>query len=388
MKKFLACSLSTLLAGTVLNYQSVPKEALLSFEEICKFRGYQSEPHEITTEDGYQLTLFHLKSSIPSTKPPILLVHGLTHSATTFIINQSTKGPAFRLLDESHDVWLLNTRGNFLSRRHQTLDPKTKEYWNWTSNEIGKFDLPATIDYILHSTHSKKINYLGHSQGGFVIMFCLATRPEYSSKVNLAALFAPPGGGQITANVQYLKTVLEPKFTESLEKDQIYFIADKTADLNTLASDVLNNIESAEKYKDRYDYSLLNEDPKVLIVYLQHFCGGTSVMNLKYARQFLDRNSKFVYGFDFGETINLQKYGSKDPPIVDFGKIGSKLAVFYGKYDLLCSSENGENLLGLLPKDKVVWAKLDYELDHSGFTVSPYQEHMDDLIKLLDQHSF
>lgn len=387
MKKILALSLSSLVAGTVLNHRPMPKETLMSFEEICKFRGYNADTHEVTTEDGYVLTLFRLRSGVAAKKRPILLVHGLTHTAATFVVNQSVKGPAFRLVDESHDVWLLNTRGNFLSRKHVELDSKSEEYWQWTSNEIGKFDIPATIDYILKDTNVDKINYLGHSQGGFVIMFCLATRPEYASKVNLAALFAPPGGGQITTKAEYLKNILDPQLIENLERDKVYLIADKTQALNLLASDVFNNIESAAKYKDRYDYTLHNEDPEVMIVYLQHFCGGTSLNNLKYFRQFINRNSPFVYCYDHGEAGNMLKYGNKEPPLVDFGKIQSKLAVFYGKYDGVCSSENGANLLSLLPKDKVVFAKLDYELDHSGFTVSPYQQHMDDLIRVLNEHS-
>lgn len=386
MKKLLAFSLSTLATGLALNHQPVPKEAMLSFEELCHYRGYSAEPHSLTTDDGYNLTLFHLKSSTPSTKRPILLVHGLTHSATTFIINQSAKGPAFRLADNSHDVWLLNTRGNYLSRTHKTLDPSSAEYWNFTSNDIGRYDIPATIDYILDKTHTSKINYLGHSQGGFVITFCLATRPSYNEKINLAALFAAPGGGQISTHAEYLNAVLEPSFVQGLESRGVYLIGDKTNGLNPFAQDVFEDLNKAEKYRDRYDVIISKDKPENLVVYLQQFCGGTSTTNLKYFRQLVDRNSNLLYFYDFGVKENLRRYGQEEPPLVDFGKINAKIAVFYGKYDRICSSDNGRNLLSLLKKENVVWQRLDYELDHAGFTVAPYQEHVDDLLRILDKY--
>ena len=56
------------------------------------------------------------------------MVHGLTHSAHTFVISQNSTPPAFKLADNNYDVWLLNTRGCYLSRLHTTLKPYQKEY--------------------------------------------------------------------------------------------------------------------------------------------------------------------------------------------------------------------------------------------------------------------
>jgi pimeloyl-ACP methyl ester carboxylesterase len=386
MKRLFGFSLTSLITGSVLNQDSVPKEALMSFEDLCKYRDYSAESHSLTTEDGYGLTLFHLKSSTPSTKRPILLVHGLTHSAVTFIINQSFKGPAFRLADDGHDVWLLNTRGNYLSRRHSTLDTKSKEYWYFTSNEIGRFDIPATVDYICEKTNQQKINYLGHSQGGFVLLFCLATRPSYNEKINLGAIFGAPGGGLISTNAQYLNVMLDPKFIEGLEKDGIYFIGDKPAGLSPFVSSLLQDPSKASNFIDRYDIFQANDTPRNLSIYLQQFCGGTSTTNLKYFNQLLTRNNPSAYFFDHGPSENLKKYGQEDPPKVDLLKIRSKIALFYGKHDKICTSSDGQNLFSLLPKENIIWAKLDYDLDHSGFAVSPYQQHMNDLLELLNKN--
>jgi len=61
-----------------------------------------------------------------------------------------------------YDVWLGNNRGNKYSLK--TVEPKTnKDFWNYGYEEMGDFDLPAMIDYILHTTNQTKIGYVGHS---------------------------------------------------------------------------------------------------------------------------------------------------------------------------------------------------------------------------------
>jgi hypothetical protein len=39
----------------------------------------------------------------------------------------------------------------------------TQGYWNWSWDELAKFDLPAVFDYVYNET-GQKIHYVGHSQ--------------------------------------------------------------------------------------------------------------------------------------------------------------------------------------------------------------------------------
>ena len=68
------------------------------------------------------------------------------------------------LAKAGYDVWLGNTRGSKFSIEHETYkssgDP---EYWKFSWAEIGKYDLPAMIDYIYDESDQQQITYLGHS---------------------------------------------------------------------------------------------------------------------------------------------------------------------------------------------------------------------------------
>lgn len=108
-------------------------------------------------------------------------------------MNEPEVAPALFLARQGFDVWLGNNRGNRFSDRHTTLDPNSKEYWQFDWEEMGTMDQPAVIDFILKKTGFDKINYMGHSQGTTQLMAGASLMPEYyNSKINLAVLLAPP----------------------------------------------------------------------------------------------------------------------------------------------------------------------------------------------------
>lgn len=57
---------------------------------------------------------------------------------------------AFFFAEAGFDVWLNNDRGNIYSRHHKYLDRETdsKEYFDFSFQDLGKYDMPAFIDYI------------------------------------------------------------------------------------------------------------------------------------------------------------------------------------------------------------------------------------------------
>lgn len=71
----------------------------------------------------------------------------------------------YYLYDNGYDVWMGNARGNRYSRNHTSLNPNSDgQFWNFSWHEIGMYDLPAMINYVLEETNFEKLGYFGHSQ--------------------------------------------------------------------------------------------------------------------------------------------------------------------------------------------------------------------------------
>lgn len=96
------------------------------------------------------------------------------------------------LAEDGYDVWLPDARGNYYSRMHAKLNPDTDaEYWNYSFHEIGFYDIPATIDFILNKTNRSKLFHIGHSQGNTVFYVMASERPEYNEKIIAHFSYAP-----------------------------------------------------------------------------------------------------------------------------------------------------------------------------------------------------
>lgn len=91
-------------------------------------------------------------------------------------------------------MFLGNFRGSEPSRQHTHLDPDGRDqadYWSFSWHEMGFYDLPSSIDYILNETKFEKLNYIGFSQGTISFFVMASLRPEYNDKIIEANLLAP-----------------------------------------------------------------------------------------------------------------------------------------------------------------------------------------------------
>ena len=81
-----------------------------------------------------------------------------------FAAHEGTDSLALFFAQAGFDVWLNNTRGNTYSRNHKRLDPETdQEFWEFSFQELGRYDLPACINYVQEQTGQESLTYLGHS---------------------------------------------------------------------------------------------------------------------------------------------------------------------------------------------------------------------------------
>lgn len=99
--------------------------------------------------------------------------------------------PAYNYIERGYDVYLINCRGDRYSEQHTTLNSRQSAFWNFTWQEMARYDLPETITAILERTGSTTIQCAGHSQGATIILALLATQPHYNQIITHAGLFAP-----------------------------------------------------------------------------------------------------------------------------------------------------------------------------------------------------
>jgi len=89
--------------------------------------------------------------------------HGLLDSGGAWLYNDPDNSLAITLAKKGCDVWIGNNRGTTYSNKHVSLTDLDREYWDFTFNEMGKYDVPAFIDFILTNNKISKLTYFGHS---------------------------------------------------------------------------------------------------------------------------------------------------------------------------------------------------------------------------------
>ncbi|CAG9562210.1 unnamed protein product [Danaus chrysippus] len=166
----------------------IEEDARLDFMGLATKYGHPATRHEVTTDDGYILTLFHIPGR---SKLPVLLMHGFLDTADIFLL-RGNDSMGIALANAGYDLWFGNCRGSRYSRRHRDLDPnRDSSYWSFTFHEMGYYDLPALIDRVLNETGAPSLTTIGHSQGTTIFFVLGSTRPEYNSKINVFIALAP-----------------------------------------------------------------------------------------------------------------------------------------------------------------------------------------------------
>lgn len=362
-----------------------PKDSLLNFTELTAKYGYISEEHKLVTDDGYILTMFRIskaRNCIGEIKsPPVLLMHGLLQSSDSFIDSGINSGLAYLISDACYDLWLGNTRGNYYSRQHIYLDPdKDSAYWNFYIDEIGTFDIPAMIDYILDYTESKKLNYIGFSQGTGTFLVMCSERPEYCDKVQLVIGLAPAARHRntkskmfrgLTQTLEKIEGMLsrygivEVLSKGSFSQEFVAFFCQLTDFTRSICEKIVEVFDHVDTF---HSGSINNVTYKVLF---GHFPAGTSLHNM--ARYGQSMRSNRFEKFDYGEERNLLVYGSKQPPVYNLSAVTVPVVCIYGRNDGLVDIKDVKWLVSKLPNvlesievEDPLWNHLD--VSYSQYT--------------------
>ncbi|XP_023595526.1 lipase member J [Trichechus manatus latirostris] len=305
--------------GLFRHQKSVNPEANMNISQIISYWGYPDEAYDIVTEDGYILRLYRIP-------------HGKTNN-----INNS---------DAGYDVWMGNSRGTTWSRKHLYLKTNSKEFWAFSFDEMAKYDLPASIDFIVKQTGQDEIFYVGHSQGTTIALITFSTIPKMAERIKiffaLAPVFSIKHSKSPLIKMAYkLKSVIKAfSGNKGFLPNTAFknFVGSKLCPLQLLDKICLNILFMI------YGYDLKNINTSRLDVYMSQNPAGTSVQNMLH-------------------------WSQTSSPLYDVTNMKVPTATWNGENDLLADPEDV----------KILLSKITNHIYHKTI---PYYNHMDFLFGL------
>ncbi|XP_037524667.2 lipase member K-like [Rhipicephalus sanguineus] len=363
----------------------VAEQAKLPPAELMRYFGYNVEVHKVTTADGYILEVDRILPSSDSNatarRTPMLLVHGLLTNAASWTANLPSRSPGFLLADAGFDVWLVNSRGVPQSNYHVNLTTNDPKFWEWrrlviftfkceiSFEQVGTFDMPVVIDYILNETGFSQVGLLTTSQGTTASLVLLSLRPEYNDKVNIFVGYAP------VANITHFTSPMrllipfaeEVKAVNDLVTDGGFLVTNSVQQrtLATVCDSFLREI-CYEPLAILYGKNPKQHNSTRVPVYVTNLPVGSSSQNvLHYAQVFRAKN---LVRFDYGEEKNKDLYGQADPPPYPLEKIQVPFAIYQGEGDIFADPQDVEDLAERL-RDVLVLRQMmpDPDFGHLDF---------------------
>ena len=99
---------------------------------------------------------------------------------------------------------------NIISTANDLNHSNRKRFHSFIFNrwdEMGYYDIPACINYVLKETGASKLVYIGHSMGTAIFWVAMITHPELNSKIDVMIALAPAAS---VANVKSLVKFTAP----------------------------------------------------------------------------------------------------------------------------------------------------------------------------------
>lgn len=231
--------------------------------------------------------------------------------------------------------------GNTNSRKHERLSPNRSEFWQFSWHEMGIYDLPASIDYILEVTGKANLHYVGHSQGTTAFFVMASLRLDMNSKIRSMHALAPSafGSNQYSPLFQFIGSYVNTfgfllrmfGVNEFLPNNEAMIIAGQIfcqnySPFQELCANILFLI--AGYSSDQLDRSLLP-------IIMENTPAGASTNQIIHYAQLV--NSGKFRMFDHGPLRNLLRYGSRTPPDYKLDLIETPVYLHYGLNDWLVS---------------------------------------------------
>ena len=332
-------------------------------------KGYPVEQHFVTTEDGYVLGLFRIPKQGGK---PVLLQHGLLDSSFTWVNNFPDESLAYLLSDAGYDVWMSNSRGNTWSKRHVSLDPKSKEFWRFTWDEMAQYDIVSNVEYVLNATGFEKLSYVGHSQGTIQAFAGFSSNEDLASKINHFVGLGPVIVAHNSKSPVF--DILVP-FASTISKLYTLFGDGEFLPSNSLLEKLDPTLCADLPSRACNDILFLVTGPtrhtnaSRIPVYISETPAGTSTYNMVHWAQIIHTGKfqKYDFGCGIFSCENNKHYGQKTPPEYSVANFSVPVSLYYGSNDYLADPKDVQILMSDLPDNMITRSKEIEGYSHLDF---------------------
>ncbi|KAL3278620.1 hypothetical protein HHI36_016160 [Cryptolaemus montrouzieri] len=312
-----------------------------TIEIVSKWRLISKE-YNVTTEDGYIITVERLYKNLKK-NTPIIIGPGIFMNSLAFV-NRGKKS----LVNNGYDVWIINWRGTRFSRGHISLTTEDRDYWNMGIHKMALYDLKAILNMVHEETRHKGI-YIGYSMGTTIGMIYNIKEQHSAEKtlrnmVNLAPVALTDHSKTILKYLSPLWPVIKPLV------------------LVLWNGEVLPYNKRMGKFCLPYPFQMKFCE----LIYLPILGTTFSLMDpLTYPITITQNRDSVPYGtiehysqifrsnrfqeFNYGLIGNMLKYKQSKPPLYDLNKLSVPETMFVGEKDIVATQKDARNLYDNLP---------------------------------------
>ncbi len=122
------------------------------------------EVHQVSTSDGWQLTLYRYKGELGPEMPPVLVCHGVGANHANMDLD-GERSLARHLRARGRDVWMVDLRGCGASDRPSLMRGRRGGY---PFDTLAFLDVPAAVTAVVEHTGATEIDWVGFSMGGLL----------------------------------------------------------------------------------------------------------------------------------------------------------------------------------------------------------------------------
>ncbi|XP_025940809.1 lysosomal acid lipase/cholesteryl ester hydrolase-like, partial [Apteryx rowi] len=301
--------------------------------------------------------------SFSGKKPVVFLQHGIAGDSIHWISNLPNNSLGFILADAGYDVWIGNSRGNTWSLKHKTLRPCQKEFWQFSFDEISKYDLPAELYFAMNKTGQKQVYYVGHSEASTAGFIAFSTYPELAQRVKVFFALGPVATITYASSPAVRLTHLPQPLLRLMFGHKGVFHQNELLKrpLTLICRSCGKACGSILSYIAGGRTQNLNMSR--IDAYAAHYPAGTSVQNIIHWHQLLHADR--LQAYDYGAKENMKKYNQSTPPVYEIEKMNTAVAVWSGGRDKFADTKDTAKLLPRITKliyheDFPDWGHLDF----------------------------